>query len=398
MSAVLFAVGCLWIFIVSTLVLLLLVEVLAGYRFRPACPSGGLQPPYVVLMPAHNEAGAITATVAAVLKQLSASARLLVVADNCSDGTAAEARATGAEVIERTNPVLRGKGYALAFGVEHLRRSPPEVLLILDADCIPAPGALDLLALQAARLQRPAQALYLMLARPDSPLRVRMGAFAWTLRNQVRPLGLHRLGLPCQLMGSGMAFPWSCVETVDFASGHLAEDLQLGLKLADTGHPPQFCPQACVESWFPEDQGGLDSQRKRWEHGHLSMIGSAVPATLWRGLRSGSAGAVALALDLCIPPLALLSLLVVLSCAFGAWMSGMGEAGQVAAAAALVAAAAFAGTVLLAWWSVGRRWVSFSELVLAPLYVLRKLPVYASFVLRRQKEWVRTTRHPDRRH
>ena len=297
-------------------------------------------------------------------------------------------------MVERTNPVLRGKGYALAFGVDHLRQSPPEVVLILDADCIPSPGALELLALQAARLQRPAQALYLMLARLDGPLRVRMGAFAWTLRNQVRPLGLHRLGLPCQLMGSGMALPWSCVETVDFASGHLAEDLQLGLKLAEAGLPPQFCPQACVESWFPESQGGLDSQRKRWEHGHLSMIVSAVPATLWRGLRSGRMGAVALALDLCIPPLALLSALVALSCAFGAWMIGLGEAGQVVApAAALLSALAFAGTVLLAWWSAGRRWVSFSELVLAPVYVLRKLPVYASFVLRRQKEWVRTSRH-----
>jgi cellulose synthase/poly-beta-1,6-N-acetylglucosamine synthase-like glycosyltransferase len=393
-SAVLVAVGWLWIFVVSTLVVLLLVEVLAGWRFRSAPPPSGLPPPpYVVLMPAHNEAGAITATVEAVRKQLSAAARLLVVADNCCDGTAAEARAAGAEVIERTNPVLRGKGYALAFGVDHLRHSPPEVVLVLDADCIPAPGALELLAAQAFRLQRPIQALYLMLARPGSPLRVRMGAFAWTLRNQVRPLGLHRLGLPVQLMGSGMAFPWSCMETVDFASGHLAEDLQLGLKLAEAGQAPRFCPQACVESWFPESQGGLDSQRKRWEHGHLSMIVSAVPGTLWRGLRSGHAGPVALALDVCIPPLALLSVLVALSCAFGAWLAGMGQAGQVAAASALVSAFAFAGTVLLAWWSAGRRWVSFSELVLAPLYVIRKLPVYASFVLKRQKEWVRTSRH-----
>jgi len=102
---------------------------------------------------------------------------------------------------------------------------------------------------------------------------------------------------------------------------------------------------------------------------------------------------VALALDLCIPPLALLSVMVALSCAFGAWMAAMGQAGQVAAVSALGSALAFAGTVLLAWWSSGRRWVSFTELVLAPVYVLRKLPVYASFVLRRQKEWVRTSRH-----
>ena len=52
----------------------------------------------------------------------------------------------------------------------------------------------------------------------------------------------------------------------------------------------------------------------------------------------------------------------------------------------------FCLAVLLAWWSVGRRWISFAELVSAPVYVLKKLPVYLSFVARRQREWIRTSR------
>jgi hypothetical protein len=36
--------------------------------------------------------------------------------------------------------------------------------------------------------------------------------------------------------------------------------------------------------------------------------------------------------------------------------------------------------------------VRLSELATAPLYVLKKIPLYAGFVFRRQKEWVRTTR------
>jgi hypothetical protein len=152
------------------------------------------------------------------------------------------------------------------------------------------------------------QALYLMSARPGGSLRVRMAAFAWAVRNQVRPLGMHRLGLPCQLMGSGMAFTWSCLASVDLASGHLTEDLQLGVKLAGAGQAPRFCPEARVESWFPEKKAALDAQHTRWEHGHLSMILAAAPSLLWRGGRNGSAGALALALDLCIPPLALLAL------------------------------------------------------------------------------------------
>jgi cellulose synthase/poly-beta-1,6-N-acetylglucosamine synthase-like glycosyltransferase len=393
-NAVLVALALAWIVPVAVLVLVLLVEVVAGWKARPQAGGAGARPPsYVVLVPAHNEAGAMGATLAAVLEQLPAAGRVLVVADNCSDATAAEARAAGAEVVERRNPFLRGKGYALAFGLDHLRTAPPEVVEVLDADCIPRPGALDLLAASAAGLGRPVQALYLMAARPGSPLSVRMAAFAWALKNQLRPQGLHRLGLPCQLMGSGMAFPWSCIAAADLASGHLTEDLQLGLRLAEAGHAPCFCPHARVESWFPDGPAALQSQRRRWEHGHLSMILAAAPALLARGLRTGSAGALALGADLCVPPLALLALLVLVSCASGAGVAAAGGAGRVAAMVAAGSALAFAAAVLLAWWRVGRQWVRFAELVSAPVYVLRKLPVYAGFVLRRQHEWVRTSRH-----
>jgi cellulose synthase/poly-beta-1,6-N-acetylglucosamine synthase-like glycosyltransferase len=329
-----------------------------------------------------------------VLQQLPPHARLVVIADNCTDATRDQASAAGAEVIERNDPLVRGKGHALAHGVDHLRRAPPDVVLIVDADCIPSPGALDVLAGRAAALRRPTQALYLMLARPDAPMRIRMAAFAWALHNEMRPWGLHRFGLPCQLMGTGMALPWSCLDHVSLASGHLVEDMQLGAKLAETGFAPQFCPDVRVDSWFPEDGAGLDSQRKRWEHGHLSMIVSAAPAALWQGLRSGRKDAVALALDMCIPPLALLALLVMISCALGAWLASRGAIGQVMAVAALLSALGFAAAVLLAWRSVGRRWISLAELLSAPLYVLKKVPVYASFILKRQKEWVRTSRQP----
>jgi cellulose synthase/poly-beta-1,6-N-acetylglucosamine synthase-like glycosyltransferase len=393
LNALLFAVGSAWIFLVSLLVLLLVVQVLAGWRYRPrAVAAGGAPlPSYVVLMPAHDEAGTIGGPIAAVLKQLPANGRLLVVADNCTDATAAEARALGADVIERQDPMARGKGHALAFGVAHLAANPPQVVLVIDADTTPATGALDALAATAADLQRPVQALNLMLAPPGSSLRIRMAAFAWAMHNQVRPFGMHRLGLPCQLMGTGMGFPWSCVAGDAFASGHLAEDQQLGLKLAAAGQPPILCPGALVESWFPLENAALEGQKKRWEHGHLSLV-KAVPPLLWRALRTRNAGAMALALDLCIPPLALLALMVLVACGFGAWMAGSGWQGGLAAAAAALALAGFAMAVLLAWYSAGRRWVRLSELASAPLYVLKKIPVYAGFLFKRQKEWVRTSR------
>lgn len=394
MSAVLVTLGYAWIGVVALLVMVLLVEVVAGCRIE--APRDGaatrVVPSYVVLMPAHDEAGTIESTIAAVRPQLPPSARLLVVADNCSDATAAQARRAGAEVVERRHASLRGKGHALAYGLEQLRSAPPDVVVVLDADCIPAPGALDLIAARAAELHRPVQALYLMSAPPGSSLALRLAAFAWALKNELRPRGLHRLGLPCQLMGSGMAFPWDGVEHVQLASGHLTEDLQLGVQLAGSGSAPCFLPQARVDSWFPESQAALQSQRRRWEHGHLSMILAGVPRLLRDLPRGGGTNALALALDLCVPPLALLAAMLAVSCALAVVMAAFGGAGWLPVVLAAFSLLAYAASVGMAWWQVGRRWVTFLELASALDYAARKLPLYAAFILRRQREWVRTNR------
>jgi cellulose synthase/poly-beta-1,6-N-acetylglucosamine synthase-like glycosyltransferase len=392
MTAVLLVVGSAWLAAVAVLVFALLIEIAVGCLRAPVRePEAAAAPAYAVLVPAHDEQDTIRSTVGAARSQLPPGARLLVVADNCADATAAEARASGAEVIERHDPTRRGKGYALAFGIDHLRSAPPEVVIVLDADCEAQPGALDRIAAEAAVHDVPVQALYMMTAPPGAWLRPRMAAFAWGVKNGLRARGLHRLGLPCQLMGSGMAFPWSCIANAEVASGHLTEDLQLGIRLACAGRPARFCPQARVESVFPADCAALQSQRRRWEHGHLSLILSGAWPLVAHALRARSAASLALAIDLCIPPLALLACFVLGTVlAGGAMWAATGMAWPAIFAVATVTA--FTVAVLLGWWGAGRRWVRFAELLGAPLYVVRKLPLYAGFVLRRQQEWVRTSR------
>jgi len=123
-----------------------------------------------VLVPAHDEAAGIAHTLGAVLPQLREHDRVVVVADNCSDDTADIARRAGAQVrvVERFHETDRGKGFALAFGVDALRADPPGLVVILDADCELAPGALDALCDGVVNYDRPVQALYLMNARPDA--------------------------------------------------------------------------------------------------------------------------------------------------------------------------------------------------------------------------------------
>lgn len=344
-----------------------------------------------ILVPAHNEEDGIAQTLATLVPQLAAGDRVLVVADNCTDATAERARAAGAEVVERFHASDRGKGFALAFGVDHLRADPPAAVLIVDADCELAPGSLELLAADLRRTGRPVQALYLMTAPADARLARRLAQFAWRVRNWARPAGWHRLGLPCQLMGTGMAFSWDMLRDAPLANASIVEDMKLGIELAKTGQAPVFCERALVTSAFPDSAAASTTQRTRWEHGHLEMILREVPSMLARAAARGDRRLLGLALDLAVPPLALLAGLLALDAglALAAWGCGAGTAPVVVAGALL---AAFLLSVLGAWFARGRDLVRFAELLSVPWYVAAKLPVYLRFIVRRQRAWVRTDR------
>jgi len=379
------------------LAMILCIETLSAAFAPPmASAAGGERRRLAVLIPAHDEASALAATLRALARQLAPADWLLVVADNCSDATAAIAAAEGAEVIERHDSVRRGKGYALEFGLRHLERDAPEVMIVVDADCTVAPGAIDRLSRLCDLSGRPVQALYLMQAPEDAGPLARLAQFAWTVRNQVRPLGLRRLGLPCQLMGSGMAFPWKRIRPVDFATGHLVEDLKLGIDLARAGVPPLLCPEALVTSFFPASKEGTRRQRTRWEHGHLALMISAGPRLLLQGVAAMSVDLVAMGLDLWVPPLSLLALqicIVWLAAAALAVLTGVRFPVEVASAAAGLMIVA----ILASWARYGRHIVSLGTLVLAFAYALGKIPMYGRFVWARQLEWVRTERDA-RRH
>ncbi len=345
-----------------------------------------------VLMPAHNEEGGIAASLQSALSQMRPHDQLLVVADNCSDNTAALARAAGADVIERSDPNLRGKGYALDFGVQHLRQNPPSVVLILDADCLLEAGALALLRNHCLRLRRPVQACYLMsFPGGANDFGSRLAQFAFVVKNRVRPLGMAHLGMPCQLLGTGMAFPWEAISRVPLASGHIVEDMKLGVDLTAMGYPATFLQQALVTSAFPLSAEGGASQRKRWEHGHLQVLLTEVPRLLATALSKRHLPSLALALDLAVPPLALLTMIQVLAAAlmFGYWLLSGATFPMLIAIAGL---AALLLAVTLAWRHFGRDSISLATLAKAPLYALRKLPVYFGFISARQTAWVRSRR------
>ena len=356
-----------------------------------ASVDASYRPRAAVLIPAHDEQLVIEQTLQAIIPTLSLSDCVLVVADNCTDRTAELARRAGAEVVERNDPRRRGKGYALQRGFRHLADDPPDVVVVIDADCLPEPGAIDLLAHCAWRERRPVQARNLTDRRRASGPIEAVSILANRVTNLVRPLGLMRLGAPCRLTGTGMAIPWPLVSEADPAGGNLVEDMQMGIDLALRGHLPLFCPEAGVSSAMPESDRAFASQRTRWEHGHLRTALRQVPRLFWAALRRRSWPLLAMAVDLGIPPLTLLvavwSVLTVLSSL--AWRLGASGLPAVLLAGGGVALAVSLGA---AWTVFCRRQVPLRALAAVPLYMLRKLPIYARFLFSRQNAWVRTER------
>ena len=379
---------------ISIPILIFVVQVFASTFYEKGSREHQTKtrPSLAVLIPAHNESEIIGNTLTRLSDQILVKDRLLVVADNCSDDTAKICREHGVEVLERFDTRNQGKGHALAFGLQHLNLDPREVLVIVDADCQLAANCLSLLACSVDEVGRPTQAMYLMKAPAESNVKQRISQFAWIVKNKVRPLGYMILGLPCQLMGTGMAFPWSAVDTEDLDTSSIVEDLELGLTLAGRRCAPRFCPEAIVTSQFPAQDDAVKGQRTRWEHGHLRVMFKTAPTVLISSLRQRNFDLFALGLDLLVPPLALLVILDAIASilAMVVYLVGFGAT---ALFILLIMNTLFAIAVLSSWRIHAKDILEAKDLIYIFGYLFWKIPIYLGFVKKPEATWIKTKRN-----
>src|SRR5437588_4815494 len=114
--------------------------------------TNAVQPPrsrLVIVVPAHDEATLIARCIASLRAQTYPQDLydIVVIADNCTDDTAAVATTAGAEVLVRVSPHARGKGRALRWGIERvIHRTPaPDGIVVVDADSEADPSFLEAL-------------------------------------------------------------------------------------------------------------------------------------------------------------------------------------------------------------------------------------------------------------
>lgn len=378
------------------------VLVACGYLLVLTLLSAEEQPPapdaprlyFDVVVPAHDEEAGIARTVESLhgLAWPRALFRVLVVADNCSDETAARARAAGATVLERADRERRGKGYALAHAFEHsLAEGRAQALVVIDADTVVSP---NLLAAFAARLERGAAAVQADYAvqNASASWRTRLMAIALGMFHVVRSRGRERLGVSCGLRGNGMCFSAKVLRAVPHDAFSVVEDLEYGIRLADAGERVWYAGEAHVFGEMVTGERASRTQRRRWEGGRLAMARAHGGRLLARGLRRRDGLFLDLALDVLVPPLSTVAVLAAL---------GLGLAGALAAArgAAGLSLPLFAACALALAAYVARGWSvsgtgarGLLDLAGAPLYIIWKLTLRLRRASHREGEWVRTAR------
>jgi Glycosyltransferases, probably involved in cell wall biogenesis len=410
-------------------VTLLLNAALAARRNRRAAGTTGTThkggaPRFVVVVPAHNEELVLAGTLASLYRQDYPADRyqVVVVADNCTDTTAAIARQAGATVWERTDPVLRGKGYALDWAFSRLLApdadSPmraAEAYVIVDADTEVDPGFLRAME---ARLwegvpadsrgthRRALQGRYGVL-NPGDSWRAALMTAAFELVNHVKPLGRDRLGMSVGLKGNGMAFTRGVLETARWQGHSITEDIDYGLDLL-VNHDivVGYVPDAVVRAQMPVTAEQAASQRDRWERGRYLLLKERALPLLAAGLRRRRLRLLEAALDLMTPPLAELAALHLLwgGLTAGALSLGLlpGDA-RVWAALPVLSLLGFVAYTIGGLMVAGAPPAAYRALLCAPLYAPWKFALYAARFVRGRKrggagtsavEWVRTERAP----
>lgn len=376
----------------------LLLLTLLSFPKRP--PTGALlEAPaarslsLVAVIPAHNEANGIAATVASLLaaEYPAGQRRVLVIADNCDDDTAARARAAGAEVLERKDELLRGKGYALGVAFDHvLADATVEGALVIDADTLVASNLWRAMSQRLSAGQGAVQAANRVRNR-DVNWRTRLLAIALAMINGVRCLGREQLSLSVGLKGNGMAFSREVLLAHPHRAVGLVEDVEQAVALGLGGVRVAYAAETWIASESPVTAQSAVSQRRRWEGGRAHLIRTLLPRVLRAAIAQRSLVLADLALELLIPPLSYPAALLCL----GSILEGSHYllAGTFSFAIWLwfFGACALLAHVLRGLLLSGTGWRGLQALLLAPGYVAWKLVVARPWA-RQGNTWVRTTR------
>jgi len=345
---------------------------------------------FAVIIPAHNEQVMLPQTLRSLAAQTYPADRysVHVIADNCSDQTAALARKLGATTHERVDPANPGKGQAIAWLLAQLI-SKPDAFVFIDADSTIDPHFLEAFDWHFTAGRDALQASY-RVAQPQSAPLVTLRALAFGLMHELRGRAKARLGLSVGIWGNGFAISREVLERIGWRSFSGTEDAEQHIRLVLAGVRVTFAQEAAVYGHMPASLKLAQSQQRRWEAGRLALLRrywlQLIAATLLR--RNASAG-VAL-IDVALPPL---SIIAAGECALLCLALLLGAGFEAVLALAVLTGLGF--YVVVGFHFARLPACALLALGHAPVYVFWKLWLYARELPRTTEPiWIRTSRDP----
>jgi cellulose synthase/poly-beta-1,6-N-acetylglucosamine synthase-like glycosyltransferase len=239
-----------------------------------------------VLIPAHNEEASLPETLASLFSQSQPPDRIIVVADNCTDGTVSVARRAGVDVFESVGNSKKKAGALNQALVEVLpRQGDNDIVMMMDADTTIDAGFLEAAALRFT-YDRALMAIGGMFYGEEG-----FGLLGQLQRNEYvrygREIGRRR-GRVFVLTGTASMFRPAALRevsenrgrTLPGIPGHvydtvaLTEDNELTLALKTLG-ALMISPVNCrVVTELMPTASTLWRQRLRWQRGALENIGA----------------------------------------------------------------------------------------------------------------------------
>ena len=238
-------------------------------------PRSGRKLRFAILICARNEEDVIRLPVkSALMSRYPADRReVIVLADNCSDATAARARAAGATVWEKTEP-SSGKGDVLAWGLKRLvARGGFDAVAVFDADNVVSDNWFDAVndALNDGET--------VVTGRRQSS-NARAGLIAgwytvyWAMMNELANRVRTNLGLSGKLTGTGFAFLVSALGEEGWRTHTMVEDVEFTIQTNLRGGRVAYVPEADYADEQPVTVPYMWRQLRRWATGGWQVVRS----------------------------------------------------------------------------------------------------------------------------
>jgi 1,2-diacylglycerol 3-beta-glucosyltransferase len=387
------SVPILWLLAVPAAGSSLYLLVLTLLSAKPAPPPRSTRTMrFDLVIPAHNEEAVISQAVGSALAidWPADLLRVVVVADNCTDNTAAVATQAGAQVLVRHNAEQRGKGYALAFAFQDSReRGWADAVAVIDADSV---VSANLIEAMAARMERGEQAVQVHygVSNMHASWRTRLLTIAKAAFHVVRSRARERLGVSCGIRGNGWSVTHALLRQVPYASFSLAEDLEFGIELGLHGVRVAYADEAHSDGEMVSSEKNARGQRRRWEQGRMAILRSRTLPLLKQAITKRSRVCLDLAFDLLVLPLSYVALNAVLLMGAGLLFAPAGARPGPWFWLGALCVGTLIVHILRGWQLSGAGARGLLDLARAPFFLLWKLAVM--FTGRRATTWVRTNR------